>query len=541
VRVRVRKRIALVAVVVFILSFAVEIYAGSQPPGPGTSVSCIATTRLCTYGDPNGNLTQIQTTGAFRPYNGSDNAAAHIISFDVLGIESVQPPSGVVFTVTTSGSLAVKFIGSKPTVTCAQCSSSYSGTTETVTYAGGKTDTLTVVWNVITGILPEPGFPTLLYQDNFQYPYQELSNGWIVDSYASSVIGAYTQGGFLVFNGPSSPKSVHIGTASFSPSGIDMSGNAPLSSNTLIERKLTIAGYPFKQAGSNTASLKVGLTPLLTSGGFPGTTPYGSPYYDTTGSCNADGSANDHIGSEYIYFNNAGGIVFTTCGDGSFNKITMTSVPDPTLFTIFTLETNAVYCGTCTDNAQTGSQWAWMRVYQENSAGKILNDQSLNFTSNVAPLFQNSYVFLTLASSSGSTRSSFNLVNLQNHFTPVQVIPTTGIPPPTASSPGLVGLFAEFASLFGDITIGGYITFGIFIAITLVFFVITRSVMLTSVLGYSITGAFSYMGLISPGLLYLMIIAMTFLLGRAVMKLLGIGGGGDEEGSAGAANLEGVG
>src|SRR5437016_12463318 len=160
-KIHIKKKIAILAILIMMSGIALRVYSGSTPPGPGIANS------VGTYNVPNGSLKQIQSV-PFRPYNGTSNMQNSTMTFDVLGIEGQQPATGVVFNVTTTGALAVKFIGSKPTVICTSCSQSYSGNRELVTYSGTVTDVLTVIWSGLTGTLTEA--KKVLFLDDFIYP-----------------------------------------------------------------------------------------------------------------------------------------------------------------------------------------------------------------------------------------------------------------------------------------------------------------------------------------------------------------------------------
>src|SRR5207249_741028 len=142
----------------------------------------------------------------------------------------------------------------------------------------------------------------------------------------------------------------------------------------------------------------------------------------------------DNIGIEYININNAGTAAWVICADPSGTRLgaQLVSGLDVTLYTVLTIETSGVFCSTCPDNAFPGTSWVWFRVYQENSAGRIITatDSSANVTtSGIAPLFQTDYAFVSQQNNNvGSTGqiSKIDFVEIQNYGSPVCLVAAGG-------------------------------------------------------------------------------------------------------------------
>ena len=131
-------------------------------------------------------------------------------------------------------------------------------------------------------------------------------------------------------------------------------------------------------------------------------------------------------GLALLQIDNNGISTITTCGHGgtSNNGNVLATGLNPTLYTVETLETYGVFCSTCQDDILATTGWVYFRIYQRDTNGKLItsSDHSLNFTSNIAPLYQTSYVFIDqINQNTASTGqvSKIDLVQVQNYGSPI--------------------------------------------------------------------------------------------------------------------------
>jgi hypothetical protein len=469
------------------------------------------------------------------PYNGTDNAQTHTITFDVLGIETQQPKTGVVFSVSTTGPITVKFIGSQPSVICAQCSFSYAGATETITYAGGKTDTLTVIW--LSTLVTKTESQSVLFRDDFLYTNPLLESSWTIDQYTQPGTnpGEYTSSGYLIMKGSMNVETVHVTNPMYQPSAY--------TTGTAVKRKMTAALIPFsKLENPATANIRIGFAPLLTSGTYPGSAPYGTPSVDNLGFC---GGVNP-IGTAYVFFDNSGSVATGACGDGAVSGPTLESGLNPSLYTVFTIETYGIFCSTCADNAYVGSTWVFFRVYQEDSTGTVLSatDKNLNVTSGVAPLFQTTYSFISQQNGNlGNQISKIDFVQVQNYGSPVCLVAPAGflcsrlptVPNGIIGNNGLVGLIAWLANQigFGDEQIGALILFlAMFFGAAFIPYFFSKNLPVGAFGAMLTLGFFTYVGFLPIWTLILVFMGGAAIVVMLVFRMLGgtsIGSLGGEE------------
>jgi hypothetical protein len=525
-RIHVRKArvgwIALLAMVVMIVG---------AWAGPG-----ITTSHTGTFTATNGSWSP-QNNGVYKTMGRI--AANSTWKLNVAGYESIEPSSGIKSSITTNGggTMTLDYIGSQPSqVICSHCSFSYNGYEEVVTYQASLSDTLSILWNILPSpitALTEP--QTVLLSDDFLYPGPLIDGFWTMDQYNSpgSFTGEYTSSGYLVMsaNASNGNEAVHTTSSIYNPGSY--------SNDTAVKRKMTVALIPFSQGGPNTVALKIGFSSLLSTGSYPGNTPYNTPYYDTTGLCNADGGANDRIGSEYIYMNNVPGATSVACGDGgtSFHTFSPTGL-SPTSYTVFTVETFGIFCTSasivCADNALAGTSWVWFRLYQEDSKGKITYDQSFNSTTGVAPLYQKLYAFIYQFNdgSSGSHGvSKIDFVEIQNYGSPVCLVAPGGflctrlpsVPNSILGGNGIVGLFAWLANQigFGDEQAGAIILFfGMFVVTVAFPFFIMRSIEVGAGSFFLELGFFVYTGFLPIWVLVIVFLGLAAVIGMIVMKVM---------------------
>lgn len=462
--------------------------------------------------------------------------ANNTFRFGVSGYEGSQPSSGIVLNIATNanGNMTLVFIGTQPSkVLCTFCGRLYNGYEEIVTYQKSLSDVLTLLWPVILPVVIPPFVEAqkVLYQDDFLGQNVYPSSLWTQDRYSNSSVKMFQSQGYLVMSAQSTSatQTIHIASPVFSLSSYSVN-------NTQVKRKMTVALIPFVKAEANTANLKAGFSGLLTSGAYPGSTPYGTPFIDTTSLCGSDGSANDHIGADYIYMRNDGVVVAVTCGDGGFSSNILETVSNPSLYTVFTVETRAIFCtpvtSVCSDNALHGSTWVYFRVYQETPTGMIIQatDTNLNVTSNVAPLFQTTYAFIAQTNSnSGATGqvSKIDFVNVQNFGSPVCLvcqIPRIPVTPSLLS--GFPGVLSLVASLLGggNLATGGIVFYFLALgSVGMAIFIATKSAIATASMGILITGIFIYAALV-PVYFAISLILLGGYLGWGVLRTLSSGG-----------------
>lgn len=462
------------------------------------------------------------------------------IFFNVSGYELAQVT--YIFTVQSygNGTLILRFFGVHPVRVQASSVASYSYDSihgyEAITYSASQTSSLIVIY------AGNPELKNVLFLDDFIHGNPLLSSSWTIDNYAASgtIPGEYTSAGFLsmIAQSSSSVETVHVNNPiAYNPgsySGLE-----------IVKRKLTASLYPFqKKDTGNNAAIMIGMSPLLTSGAYPSTTPQNTPFVDLNINCVSPAAVNDAIGTEYIQMYTSGDVKAVSCGDGGFNRFNLVNGLDPTLYTVFTVETSGIFCKTCTDNTFSGSAWVWFRVYQNDGNGAIIasTDTSLNMTSNIAPLFQKTYVFASLQNNNGAAThqtSYIDLVQLQNYGSPVclfgclpPVIEVGNLPPPLSSIwAGLVNLAAALGQ--GDIGFGSMILFGIFTLPVILTYAATRSTMLVASEFLGILGLLMASGLFGSIWVFGIVLSMGYLAFGIIKKMFlssGMGGGGGGEG-----------
>lgn len=473
------------------------------------------------------------------------------IRFNITSLEPSQHGSPPIskFTITTTGTMYVVFDTNivNPIVQCS-CTVflTASGNMPEIrlTFTPGISNSpLVIIWR--NNPINEPGSQKVLFIDDFLYTNPLLSSLWQMDTYSGGTTGSYTASGFLIMKATNkSQETNHVIQSSFIPS---ISGYF---NGTAVKRKLTVALFPFtKSENPATGSVRVGMGPLLPTGAYPGNAPAGTPYMSNSGPCIGGTSA---IGSDVIYINNVGLVVMETCGDGSFNSVVLSTI-NPALYTVLTVETFGIYCSTCTDNVYMGTSWVWFRIYQRDSNGVLIGstDQNQNFTSNVAPLYQASYVFVNQnngnAAATGQV-SKIDIVQLQNYGSPVclglvapLIVPggflCTRLPPiPGGFGSGIIGDFAYLAFLigFGDEQIGALILFMIFSGgFSFIPLIFTRNYLVAGEGEMLVLGFFVYAGFLPSWVIFLPILFGTVLTVMLVNRMIGghgmLGFGGGSE------------
>lgn len=450
-----RRKKILFGISIFLIVFAASLdayqaFSGSIP-GLGTVVSSRGQ-----YSVPNGTLQPINALAAsFFNYTGT--VSNNTISFDVLGTENAEPNGGLVYNVTTTGSITVTFLGAQPKVICGFCTSSYTGRREVISYSGSVSDTLIVVW---TGqAFTAESKKVLLIDDFLTGPI--IDSQWTIDLYNSpaNFPGEFTSAGFLSMQAKSTSgiETVHATVPIYNPSSY--------TTGVAVKRKMTVSMYPFAKLESPaTASVRVGLDPLLLTGSYPGNAPAGTPNTDFSGNC----AESSPIGSAFLVLYNDGSAFAGTCGDGSKNFISIATGLNPSLYTVATVETYGIFCSSCTDNVYSGTEWIYFRVYQEDSNSIVISssDNNLNFTSGVAPLFQKTYAFISqfnTNSAATNQQSYIDLVQVQNYGSPVCLfgcippIDLTGLTPFSSIWASIVSL-CQWMGL-GNLGMGAFFLF----------------------------------------------------------------------------------
>lgn len=329
-------------------------------------------------------------------------------------------------------------------------------------------------------------------------------------------------------------ESIHVTSPIFNPALYD--------NNTQVKRKMTVALLPFTIKESDTANIRAGLGPLLSTGAYPGSGPYGVPSIDGTNNCAQSANAPDNIGIEYLAVHNDGTVVMATCGDGSSNKVNLETGVDVTKYSVLTVETSGVFCSTCTDNVLNGTAWVFFRFYQEDTTGKIIGstDKNHNFTSNIAPLAGTNYATVFQQNNNAgatSQTSKVDFVQVQNYGSPVCLIAPTGqLCTKLPFNPGhltsdVIGTFAYIASLLGggDEQAGAIVLFLILSAgFAGAPLLITRSLTWGLFGEESVVGFFVYAGFLPAWILFLLILGAAVIVVMMVNKLVsghGMGGG----------------
>jgi hypothetical protein len=526
---RARGKLLLVAVILMTSAVVLNVYSGTIP-GFGTIVSSRGTISV-----PNGTLSPTNALAASF-FNATGFVGNNTIAFDVLGVEQNEPSGGLVYSVTTTGTITVTYLGAQPRVICSSCAAVYNGKREIITYSGAVSDTLIVVWTAL-GRLTEPGFPATLFKDQFLYQNPYLTNSWTIDRYGASDPTASTSGGNLLFTSSSSvsTQTVHVTLASFNPS------TANYQTGTTVKRKLTIGLVPFTlKTSSITGTLHLGLSALMPSGAIPGGHPYGTPAADSgNDSCNTSGTLSD-AGNSYVYITNMGYFEGDICSDpsGSKNLYPMYT-GDPTLFSVVTIETYGVFCSACSDNVQTGTAWIFFRVYQEDKTGAIIraSDNSINVTgvsgASLAPLVNPTYIFLSQHNSGTSGLvSKIALVDLQNFGSPVLLPPPpSNIPFPTCGTlacPGIQPLIVMLSGFAGNgnSQLGAMIVYFIVMGLTAFAVAVKSRAMIPAItISVLVTLMFVYGGFLPTFLDFIMLFGAGLLIALTVLRFAGIGVG----------------
>lgn len=206
----------------------------------------------------------------------------------------------IIFTVVSfgNGTLTITLLGPQPIILRGTPkTSAYIRGQEVITYTTLFTDPLLIL-GYTQGISKES--QTVLFRDDFLYTNPLAESSWTIDQYQSPGVnsGEYTSSGYLVMKALSTNavEAVHVTNAMFQKSSYSING-------TTIKRKMTVALIPFAKTESpQTASVKTGFAPLLTSGAYPSNTPYNTPSLDAGGIC---GGVNP-IGTDYAGFDNSG-------------------------------------------------------------------------------------------------------------------------------------------------------------------------------------------------------------------------------------------
>jgi hypothetical protein len=531
-----KKRILLTVALMLMISAvaldAYQVFSGTIP-GTGTVVSSRGK-----FSVPNGSLVPTNPNPAFY-FNGTGFSGNNTIAFDLLGSENLEPSLGLAYNVTTTGSMTITYLAAQPKkVICGNCIFSYNGKREIITYSGAFSDVLVVVWSSLVGV-QEP--QSVLFRDDFLYTNPLIESSWTIDQYTNpgTNSGEYTSSGYLVMKATSiATETVHVSSPIYNP--------ASYSTGTAVKRKLTIALIPFAKTEAATANIRVGLSALQTAGAYPSSGPYGTPFVD--GNNNCIGNANDPIGTSYMLMDNSGGVIVSTCGDGGNNRVTLETGLNPSLYTVFTVETYGIFCSTCTDNAYTGTTWTWFRAYQEDSTGRILSatDKNLNFTSNIAPLFQTNYAFVSqLNSNAGASGqlTKIDFVQVQNYGSPVCLVAPAGflcsrlpaVPNNIIGKNGLVGLIAWLANQigFGDEQAGAIILFiAMFFAAAFVPYFFSRNLPVGAFGAMLTLGFFTYVGFLPIWTLILVFMGGASIAVLLVLRMLS----GTSIGSAGGSD-----
>jgi hypothetical protein len=319
---------------------------------------------------------------------------------------------------------------------------------------------------------------------------------------------------------------------------------------TAIKRKMTVSLIPFTTTEAGTADIRIGLTSLMTTGAYPGTGPYATPFYDVSNTCVSNGADNEQRGMSYFVFKNNGDVVATTCvvTGVSGNKVVLESGLNPTLYTVLTVETYGIFCRVCIDNMLPNTGWTYFRAYQRDTSGNLISstDKNLNFTSGITPLFQTSYAFISQMNSNGAATgqtSKIDLVEVQNYGSPVCLsVPggtlCTRLPPiPVGLGQGLISDIAWLANQigFGDEQIGAIIMFLILsTGFAFIPFILTRNYLIGGTGLLLVFTFFIYAGFLPTWMLFIPILFGGVLGVLLVNRLLGshtlMGGGGSENG-----------
>ena len=448
-----------------------------------------------------------------------------------------------------SSSATFSVTGRQPTTVICKCARQYlTGAIpplELITFAQGTywAGPMIVSWSDIP-LFSQVESQKVLFIDDFLYTNPLAQNLWTFDAYQSpkTSLGISTSSGYLVMRAQttSPTETVHVSQPIFTPS--------QYSDGQIVKRKLTASFYPFaKSASMRNAALKIGFSPLISTGVYPGNNPAGSPSMIGDG-CNSSPTASDNIGGEYLYFANDGYAEADICGDPSGTKIytQLLSGVDPTLYTVATVETQAIFCSHCMDNVYPGSEWVWIRVYQRDSNSNIVVDQNHNFTLVSASYFQKEYVLVTQENTDSAASgqvSRIDLVQVQNYGSPVCLnvpggVLCTNLPKiPSTLGSGVISDIAWLANQigFGDPQIGAIIIFlvmmGGFSFLPLIF---TRNYLVAGEGAMIVVAFFVYAGFFPAFVIFIPILVGAVLTVMLVNRLVGghgltgSGGGGAE-------------
>lgn len=459
------------------------------------------------------------------------------IRFNVTGLEGLEPHFMAQFRVTNihnipAISLVFDTIGLIKVLCTCNIPANFNSPVK-LTYGLVSGDILTLIWAGATAFSSES--QRVIIIDDFLSTNPLLDSQWTLDAYNAprNQAGMFTSSGYAVMKAlpTSGTETFH----SMSPS-FNITSTYP-QNNLIIKRKLTISLYPFlKKESPSTGDIRIGMTPLLSLGAYPGNNPANTPFMDPTNNCASPDSTSDNIGSEYLVITNSGQVSAVTCGDaGTSNRLSLETV-DPTLYTVFTVETFGVYCTICVDNVLPTTSWVWFRVYQRTTTGSLIasTDTNHNFTStpNIAPYFQNSFVFVSQTNSNGASTgqvSKIDLIQLQNYGSPVCLsVPggqlCTNFPQvPSSFGQGVISDIAWLSNVigFGDPQIGAIILFfvlsGAFAFIPLIF---TRNYLVAGLGELTVIGFFTYAGFLPEFVIIIPIIGGAVLMVMLIRKMV---------------------
>jgi len=438
-RFKLRKTFLAISIILLIGALVYnEVYSSNT--GLGTVPPCNMP-QQCYWSVPNGLVSPLSSGSYNGAYSVNSNST---MDFDVAGKEPQEPLTGLSYYINTTGTTTIVFRNNIiPTVTC-NCSFSFTSSSTILTFSNGLSlSQFTLVWGLGSVSLEQP---RVLFLDDF-LTGTVADQGWIIDLYKSPATppGPYTTAGYLgmVARSTSSVETVHVINPAFTPSSYT-------GQNIIVKRKLTFALYPFTMKSSTLLSdIRLGMSPLISSSqAYPGSHPNGTPFVDDGNNCSSP-TLTDGIGSDFVEIQNTGYVYVVTCGDGGFNRSALYSGSlDPTLYTVATVETYGAFCSFCTDNIHPGIAWVWFRVYQEDNSGNVITsaDKNLNFTTNIAPYYQKTYIFSSQTNNDGAASNEqtfIDLVQMQNYGSPVCLF---GCIPP----PNLVGI-SPFGSIWASI------------------------------------------------------------------------------------------
>src|SRR5439155_3629405 len=409
---------------------------------------------------------------------------------------------------------------------------SYNFPYEQISYNTTQANPLIVVY----GPFPQEA-QKVLFIDDFLYTNPLLESSWTIDRYTTNTnAGISTTSRYLIMAAQTSSvaETVHVTTPIYDSS--------QYASGMQIKRKMTVSLIPFTKNESYNAQVTTGLAPLLTTGVFPGIGPQGTPAYATC-------PTTDTLGSTQILITNTGTVTAVNCynlnGTPFSNPIILETV-NPTLYTVLTIETSGVFCSTCPQNILAGTAWIYYRIYQRNINGNLIasTDKNLNITTNITPLYQTLYAFITQSNFNSAATgqvSKIDLVQVQNYGSPVCLsvpggILCTRLPPiPNGLGQGVISDIAWLASQigFGDEQIGAIIMFLVLsTGFAFVPFILTRNYLIGGTGLLLVFSFFIYAGFLPTWMLFIPILFGGVLGVLLVNRLLGshslMGGGGSD-------------